>query len=212
MEHAAYRMLYDSIHAFKTTAVHVESEIRHLGIDGNKGFEAVPGMGGRTHHEMWMSMKAVSHFNLGTALELMLKMILLRNKKPLSEMLREIDPKERHYLTVLYEHIPEEEKKKLDSKFDEIFKEKSMRWVAVLIQRKTATKPDDPFGSKKNRPKRTNGSSLINFFTDFDKEARLWQKRDAWEDVEKKKWLQYLDNISVFVELINRVMAGIERP
>ena len=29
-------------------------------------------------HEMWISMKAVSHFNLGISLELMLKLLLKR--------------------------------------------------------------------------------------------------------------------------------------
>ena len=78
MEIAAFRLLYDNIHDFKTTAMYVDSEIRRLGVR-DEGDDAVQGMGGRTHREMWESMKAVSHFNLGTALELMLKLLLFLN-------------------------------------------------------------------------------------------------------------------------------------
>ena len=72
MERAAYRLFYDNIHDFKTVAMHVESEIKRLGIRSDSD-DPVPGMKGRTHCDMWVSMKSVSHFNLGTALELMLK-------------------------------------------------------------------------------------------------------------------------------------------
>ncbi|MXY66285.1 MAG: hypothetical protein F4206_01095 [Gammaproteobacteria bacterium] len=68
MDTAAYRLLYDYIHDFKTTAVHVESEIRRHGIRSDS-WEEVAGMKGRAHHDMWVSMKTVSHFNLGIALE-----------------------------------------------------------------------------------------------------------------------------------------------
>jgi len=83
MEIAAFRLLYDNIHDFKTTAMHVDSEIRRLGVRDD-GDDAVQGMGGRTHREMWESMKAVSHFNLGTALELMLKLLLFLNNVDLN--------------------------------------------------------------------------------------------------------------------------------
>ncbi len=199
MKAAELRHLYNMIHDFKTTAVHVESEIRRYDLCRDSK-DPVPGMEWRMHRDVWASMKEVSHFNLGTALELMLKMILLRN---------EIPPKQRHHLTMLYDDIPEKDWKKLNSEFDEIFKAKPMKWVAVITEEKTAPKPDDPFASMKDRPKRTDSSSLINFFQDFDNKARLWKKRYAWEDVEEKKWRYYLDDISAFTELIDRVMADI---
>ena len=67
MEVAAYRLFYDNIHDFNTAAMHVDSKIRGLGVRDD-GDEPVPEMGGRTHRDMWESMKAVSHFYLGTAL------------------------------------------------------------------------------------------------------------------------------------------------
>ena len=82
MEVTAYHLSYDNIHDFKATAIHVESEIRRHGLRDNS-FDAVPGMNGRKHHDMWVSMKTVSHFNLGIALESMLKLLLFLNKIPM---------------------------------------------------------------------------------------------------------------------------------
>lgn len=197
MKAAELRHLHNMVHDFKTAAVHVESEIRSYGLCRDSK-APVPGMEWRMNRDMWASMKEVSHFNLGTALELMLKMILVREKVP---------RKKGHRLAALYDEMPGKERKKLDSTFDEIFKTKPVSWVAFITQEKTAPRPDDPFASMKERPKRTDGSSLMNFFRDFDDKARLWEKRYAWEDVEKNQWRYYLDDISAFTELIDRVTA-----
>ena len=65
MEVAAYRLFYDNIHNFKTTAVYVESETKRCGIHRDDN-DTVSGMEGRMHHDMWLSVKTVSHFNLRT--------------------------------------------------------------------------------------------------------------------------------------------------
>ena len=39
----------------------------------------------------------------------------------------------------------------------------------------------------------------------------MWEKRYSRELVEKNKWRHYVDDIAVFVEFINRVMANIKR-
>ena len=77
MEVAAYRLLYDNIHDLKTTARRVEADVHLHGIKDNRS-DPVPGMQGRAHHDMWVSMlmKSVSHFNLGIALESMPKLLL----------------------------------------------------------------------------------------------------------------------------------------
>ena len=112
MERAAYRLFYDNIHDFKTTAVHVESELARHGIRSD-GDDPVAGMKGRTHRDMWASMKTVSHFNLATALELMLKLLLFLNNVPLERI-----PKgRRHLLTRLHDEIPEKYQKQLESTF-----------------------------------------------------------------------------------------------
>ena len=40
----------------------------------------------------------------------------------------------------------------------------------------------------------------------------LWLKRYSWESVDEGRPRHYLSDISVFVELINRVMREIDRP
>ena len=99
----AARLLYDNIHDFKNAAQYVESEIRRLGIRYNC-WEAVPAMEGRTHHEAWVSLKTVSHFNLGTALELMLKLLLSLNDVPFDDIWKG----QRHSLVRLYDKLPDQ--------------------------------------------------------------------------------------------------------
>ena len=114
MERAAYRLLYDNIHDFKTTAMHVESEIVRCGICSDSE-DPVPGMGGRTHVDMWVSMKTVSHFNLGTALELMLKLLLCLNNVSLSNVTSK--PRHRHFLSKLHVALPKKFQNQLESTF-----------------------------------------------------------------------------------------------
>ena len=112
MEVAAFRLFYDNIHDFKTTALHVDSEIQRLGIYHDAD-QTVPGMGGRAHRDMWESTKAVSHFNLGTALELMLKFLLFLNNIPLEQL----PQRERHLLSKLHGAIPPKYQTQLQSSY-----------------------------------------------------------------------------------------------
>ena len=107
MERAAYRLFYDNIHDFKTAAMNVESEIIRHGIRSGSN-DSVPGMNGRTHHDMWVSMKTVSHFNLGTALESMLKLLAFLNKIAIPQ---------HHFLTNLHDAIPAKCQKQLESTY-----------------------------------------------------------------------------------------------
>ena len=195
MEVAAYRLLYDNIHDFKTTAMHVDSEIRRHGIRSD-GSEAVPGMQGRTHRDMWVSMKTVSHFNLGIALELMLKLLLFLNKIPIPHC---------HFLTELYDAIPEKYQKQLEATYQESISclPDGYELIAFI---NTASPNSAPLG-----PPNRDISNLRGCFEYFDEDVLLWQKRYSWELVEKQRWRHYLSDISVFVELINRVMRDIER-
>ena len=200
MEVTAYHLLYDNIHDFKTTAIHVESEIRRHGLRDNS-FDAVPGMNGRRHHDMWVSMKTVSHFNLGLALELMLKLLLCLNNVPLDKIPRN----RRHCLTKLHDAIPAKYQKQLESTYQAsrgILPEGYELIAFINTASPTPTTPGPP-----NRKI----SSLRNFFEYFDEDVILWQKRYSWELIEEKRYRHYLSDISVFVELINRVMQDIRR-
>ena len=195
LEPTAYRLLYDSIHDFKTTAMHVESEIIRHGIR-DEGNDAVPGMNGRTHHDMWVSMKTVSHFNLGTALESMLKLLLFLNNIPVPH---------HHFLTKLHDAIPAKYQKQLESTYQASRKVRPDSYELIAFIHTASPTPAPP------GPPNRDISSLKGFFEYFDEDVILWQKRYSWELVGKERWRHYLSDISVFVELINRVMGDIKK-
>lgn len=200
MEVSAYNLLYDNIHDFKTTAMRVESEIKHHGMKRDSE-EEVPNMKGRRHCDMWVSMKTVSHFNLGIALELMLKLILYLNKIDPTESLQ---GKERHFLAKLYGELPGKYQDQLESTFQ------ASRSVCPddyqLITFINTSSPASP-----SPPQNRDISTLCGFFEYFDEDMQWWQKRYSWELIDQKRWRHYLSDISVFVELINRVMRDIKR-
>ena len=194
MEIAAYRLFYDNIHDFKTTAVHVEAEIRRHGISSD-GREEVPGMKGRTHHDMWVSMKTVSHFNLGIALESMLKLLLFLNRSPIPH---------HHRLAELHDAIPAKFRNRLEATYRESMTVLPQGYELVaFINSATPMAP--------TRPPDRNISSLRGFLEYLDDDVMLWQKRYSWELVGKGRWRHYLSDISVFVQLIERVMRDIRR-
>ena len=195
MEVNAYRLFYDNIHDFKTTALHVESEIKRYGIR-NDSDDAVPNMKGRTHRDMWISMKTVSHFNLGTALELMLKLLLFLNNLPVPQ---------HHFLTKLHDKIPEKYQKQLESTY-----QASRSVLPDGYERIEFIYTASPTSVPESLPNR-DISNLKELFEYFDEDAMLWLKRYSWELVDKGEWLCYLSDISVSVELINSVMRDIKR-
>ena len=193
LDQAAYRLLYGNIQDFKTTAAHVESEIRRLGIR-DSDHHPVPGMDGRTHHDMWVSMKTVSHFNLGIALELMLKLLLFHNK---------IHFPHRHSLKKLHNTLPAKCQKQLESTFQESRSglASSFELIAFINTAETSPPP--------TRPPNRDISNLRGLFEYLDKDVILWQKRYSWELVGENRWRHYLNDISIIIELINRVMHDI---
>ena len=60
-------------------------------------------------------------------------------------------------------------------------------------------------------PPTRNIYSLRGFLEYLDKDVMIWEKRYTWEHAKKGCWRYYLDDISVFVELIDRVMSDIPR-
>ena len=195
MEVTAYRILYNNIHDFKNTANLVESEIRRLGIRDDRQ-DAVPGMKDRTHHDMWASMKSVSHFNLGVALELLLKFLLFLNSVQIPN---------KHILAELYDKLPPKFQKQLESTFQA--SQDAVPGEIQLIAFMNTSSPSPPPSTPPNR----DISTLRGFFEYFDEDVILSQKRYSWELVDQGQARHYLSDIGVFIELISRVMAGIEK-
>ena len=156
-------------------------------------------MQGRRHRDMWMSMKTVSHFNLGIALELMLKLLLHLNQITPMDV---VQGKQGHFLTRLHDAIPEKYQKQLE----------------LTFQASRAVLPNDDeliafistsSSASPQRPQHRDISSVRGLFEYFDEDIKWWQKRYSWELIDKREWRHYLSDISVFVELINRVMRDI---
>ncbi|WP_420447149.1 hypothetical protein [Candidatus Palauibacter sp.] len=197
MELFAFQLLYDNIHDFKTTAMHVESEIRHHGIRSDSD-GTVPTMQGRKHRDMWVSMKTVSHYNLGVALELMLKLILHLTNKPIPR------GKQGHCLAKLYGQIPEEYQDRLESTYRSVLPADGLTLIAFACTPTRRTPPQPPVNREI--------SNLQGWFEYLDSDLRWWEKRYSWEALDGGRWCHHLSDISTFVELINRVMLQIERP
>lgn len=198
MEVTAFRLLYDNIHDFKTTAIYVESEIRRHGLSTDID-EEVPGMQGRRHRDMWVSMKTVSHFNLGIALELMLKLLLHLNQITPMDV---VQGKQGHFLSRLHDAIPEKYQKQLELTFQASRAVLPNGYELIaFINTSSSASPQ--------RPQHRDISSVRGLFEYFDEDMKWWQKRYSWELIDKREWRHYLSDISVFVKLINRVMSDI---
>lgn len=195
MDRTAYRMLYDSILDFKATAALVESDIRRRGVK-SKSTELVPDESGRTHHDMWVSMKTVSHFNLGIALELMLKLLVLLNGKTIPS---------HHGLAKLHDDIPEKYQRQLEDVFQECVRVLPNGFSSIAFLNSDSPKPVRSSLADRDM------TTLREFLEYFDQDVLLYLKRYSYELIEKQKWRHYLSDISAFVELINHVMRDVPR-
>ena len=185
-----YRLLYDSIHDFKRAAVLVESEIKRHDIRYDSD-DAVQGMNGRKHHDMWVSMKAVSHFNLGTALELMLKLLVVRSRGTAPN---------HHKLVKLYDTLSEKDRKQLEYKYRPL--RRGVARFALLMFNSPGSEPP---------PETRNIFVLRGFLEYLDRDVMISKMRYSWEKARDGDWRYYLSDITAFVELIDRVMNDIPR-
>lgn len=183
-----YRLLYDNIIDFKCAAVLVESEISRLKLRCDSS-NAVQGMNGRKHHDTWASMKTVSHFNLGIALELLLKLLLVRSYGTVPN---------HHELAKLYDALSEKDQKQLESKY-RTSRRQSDNFTLFMFNRPGSEPP----------PETRNINTLRGFFDYLDREVMISKKRYSWEQARDGDWRYYLSDITVFVEIIDQVMKDI---
>ena len=190
----AHRLMYDNIHDFKATAALIESDIRRLALRDDND-DLVPGAEGkRRHRDMWVSMKTVSHFNLGIALELMLKMILTMNR---------VQYRNKHELVYLYELLPAKFQTQLESTYRGV-SPKRHRLVAFA---NSATRDGKSLPPLVNRDLTT----LRRLLEYFDEDVLLSKKRYSSEHVSKGQWRHYMSDLSPFIALIDSVMINVPR-
>ena len=196
MEVTTFHMLYDSVHDFKHTAFHIESEIQRYGLSHERD-DVVPETNGRIHREMWVSMKTVSHFNLGMSLELLLKLLMLR--------LTDIPAPNHHNLTKLYDLLPKKLQKLLEETYQENKNANPEGITLIAFCNSDSQKVSAAFRDDQEL------SNLSAFLTYFDEDAKLYSKRYSYELVEQRAWRHYLSDISVFVAFIGQVLREVGR-
>ena len=194
MEVTTFQMMYDSILDFRATADYVESEINRLGLSCDHN-DVVQETKGRNSRDMWVSMKTVSHFNLGMSLELMLKlMVFLCTRK------ERIPPV--HLLTELYDNLEDSTQQLLQEYYDVAKNNGPDNFQLIALR--NASSPGNAF------PKKRDLNILRQAFEYFDDDAQLYLKRYSYELVEKREWRHYISDISVFAEFISDVMDDIQ--
>ena len=188
-------LLRENIKDFTIAAQHMEREIESFGLkpDDNR---LVPTRSEVRFSDLWLSKKTVSLFNLGIALELMLKMVLVLNERPKTNV---------HSLTKLYDSLPNKPQSELEGAYQKHLHNSldSGRLISLRFSASDLPKEKQP-------PLTPDISTLRNFFDYFDSHASLYKKRYAWEDVANETWNYYIDDISLFVNLINDVLVSIK--
>ena len=140
-----------------------------------------------------VSLKAVSHFNFGIALELLLKLLLLINHGKFPPI---------HELPVLYGKLPPRVQEELESTYQDKLKGGSYHLVALSKQ----PPPQQPYRTKQP-PK-----SLKEVFAYFQNDARLClQRYMSFELTNQGSVLYYVEDLSLFLEFIEDVLADTER-
>ena len=198
MDINAFQLLCDSINDFARSSQYIDREIERLNIDHNKNDDLVAGTNGRCHHDMWVSMKTVSHFNLCVALELLLKLLVQLNNVELEK-----SDLHTHRLTDLHDLASKKYQKHLESRYQKINRSVNSKGYELIAFINTSS-PVIP-----NPPVNRNISSFRGMLEYFDKDVMLWMKRYSWELLEEGKWRHYLSDISVFVKLVCEVVGEI---
>ena len=197
MDVNAIRLLYDNIHDFKTTAMLVEADIGRWGVR-NDSDEPVPGAKGRRHREMWVSMKTVSHFNIGIAIELLLKMLLSLNG---------INYEKNHSLVQLHDLIPSKYQSQLQSVYEDVSRSVTSGFKLVAFINWDTDDVDD-LPVLENRDVDT----IRGLFEYLDQDLMVSKTRYSWEIIGGRQWRHYIADLSMLAKTIDRVMADILRP
>ena len=189
-------LLVGNVQDFANASKLMELAIIYYGLREDS-YDVVPGTEGRTHHEMWGSMKAVSHFNLGIALELLLKLQTFMNGEAIPQ-----GPE----LTTLHDDLPQPVQEQLEATFQNIKQglPGGYELIALFTHAIIRTVAGIP------APLERELLTLRDFFEYFDQDVKLSVKRYSYEFVEKHQWRHYLSDLTLFIELIRHVIGNIE--
>ena len=193
MNAASLKLLCENIQDFKAAALHMEREIRVQGLTHDPQIPLIDKLS--WNYDPWISKKTVSLFNLGIALELVLKLLLIMYERE--------KPNE-HSLTRLYDGLPRDVRDELERGYrEELSKNLDVGCIVAFIDYKLPRPEQVPTRATPDI------STLRGFFEYFDSDVSLSTKRYSWERVGEYSWNYYIDDISLFVNLIDRIMVSI---
>ena len=190
-----YRRLVADAKAFAQAAWLIEREIKQLNV--RPADQTRVGGTGWPSHEVWESLKTTSHFNLGIALELKLKCLLVLET--------DRDPLQHHKLEELYEKLSVNVRRRLDKLFQQA-QGKEQHTLEAFINMATPETPERPPNRELN--------NLKDFCIYFDKDMKLSMKRYTWEMLSKEQWRHYLSSLDWmlrFLDLTEELVEEIAR-
>ncbi|MDE0403854.1 MAG: hypothetical protein OXI53_00900 [Nitrospira sp.] len=189
-----YAMLSCNILDFANTALWVQQEIQRQKISDNPQDVRLTVDGARPHVR-WSSMAAVAHFNVGRALELMLKFLLQRNGKSYPPGYQG------HLLAFLHNKLPQLVKERIEDTYQEMLGGKSLVFYRLI-------RNDVPLPASTDNQKVTSFQSLLAF---LDKDAKLAEKSYELCDPERQgQWRYFVGDIAPLVQVVRIVMDQVD--
>ena len=171
--------------AFSSAAELVEQHIADAGFRHDDGTRLATTTS-RTKREVWMALKAASHFNLHQSFELFLKFIL---------RLEGIDHGNRHPLGELYDLLSSASREHVDDAYE--------RAMASLGE-------GQPTGvlfyygkEPPSRPPNREVTTAKQGFEHFDDFMRLHQRRYEYENIRRGEWTVYMIDLSPWLNMLN---------
>ena len=195
MDRAAYRVMSVMVLRFKEVATALEAEIRRYQREQGQPQAVddsypVASLKRGIPTDAVIATKAVSHFNLGTSLELMFKLLLSYENKKVPEM---------HSLRSLYNQLSAAWQRKVLSCYNKA-KEGKLECLHVAIQKQ------DSVGAGPSGKAIKNWQELLSC---FDDDIKLSTHRYSWEQMGDGHWVQFMDDITVITDTIDLVMQRI---
>lgn len=182
-------MMYYTIQDFARAAEWAESEIKRLddaAVRREPRSDGDPVQFGDT----FISLKTVSHFNLGIAMELLLKYFLRWEALPVPR---------RHPMKDLYAALPKSQRDALEALYHSVMPDTLTENVMTLSP---YPKGKAPLGRRIH--------SLSAFFEYLDADMDVAKMRYAYESFDRDGFAHYLPDISPFLEFIRRAPKAIQ--
>ena len=182
---AELRSMLDVALAFQTSAELVEQHIEDAGYRHDDGTRLAPTTS-RTRREMWMALKAVSHFNLHQSFEVFLKFIL---------RLEGTNHGHGHPLGKLYDLLSPASRQQVDRAYERALAsmEDGQQTGVAFYHGKVP-----PAG-----PPNEEVTTAQQGFKSFDDTLRLHQRRYVYENVRRGKWTVHMIDMRPWFNMLS---------